>query len=89
MQHTHRTSALRSRPPSLDSEIENERRLTILEWVAADHSEKHDAHHETHAKHDDRLSTIEKSILFLYGLMYLVLQKELPAVAQLLKGMLP
>lgn len=89
MQHTQRTSALRSRPPSHDSEIENERRFTVLEYTVADHSERHDAHQETHTRHDQRLSLIERAILGLYGAVYILAQDRFPEIAKLLRGMLP
>ena len=76
-------------PDSEHSPREIEHRLTSLEWTTEDHGEQHDQHRDTHSKHDQRLSLIERAILGLAGAVYILAQERFPAIAHLIKGILP
>lgn len=70
-------------------DMETRERVTRLEVVVDHHSDQHSGHHETHAKHDQRLSLVEKAILALAGAVYILAQDRFPMVAKLLKGLIP
>lgn len=64
-------------------------RVTRLEVISDHHTDQHGSHFETHAKHDQRLSLVEKAILVLAGSVYILEQDKFPMVAKLLKGLIP
>ncbi len=72
-----------------DRDIETRERVTRLEVISEHHTDQHGSHFETHAKHDQRLSLVEKAILALAGAVYILAQDRFPVIAKLLKGLLP
>lgn len=71
------------------SPVEIEHRFTVLETVVEDHTDQHVEHRETHAKHESRLSLVEKAILVLAMSVYIMAQDRFPAIASLIKGVIP
>lgn len=72
-----------------DRDMETRERVTRLEVISEHHTDQHGSHFETHAKHDQRLSLVEKAILALAGAVYILAQDRFPMVAKLLKGLIP
>lgn len=72
-----------------DRDMETRERVTRLEVISDHHTDQHGSHFETHAKHDQRLSLVEKAILALAGSVYILAQDRFPVIAKLLKGLLP
>lgn len=72
-----------------DKGMETRERVTRLEVISDHHTDQHGSHFETHAKHDQRLSLVEKAILALAGSVYILAQDRFPVIAKLLKGLLP
>ena len=72
--------------PSHSNEIE--RRLTRAEDTLEHHSDLHEDHEETHSEFRNQLAIHEKAILGICGLLLIVLQDKLPAVADILKGLM-
>lgn len=72
-----------------DKGMETRERVTRLEVISDHHTDQHGSHFETHARHDQRLSLVEKAILALAGSVYILAQDRFPVIAKLLKGLLP
>ena len=72
-----------------DKGMETRERVTRLEVISDHHTDQHGSHFETHAKHDQRLSLVEKAILALAGSVNILAQDRFPMVANLLKGLIP
>lgn len=72
-----------------DKGMETRERVTRLEVISEHHTDQLGSHCETHAKHDQRLSLVEKAILALAGSVYILAQDRFPVIAKLLKGLLP
>ena len=72
-----------------DRDMETRERVTRLEVISDHHTDQHGSHFETHAKHHQRLSLVEKAILALAGAVYILAQDRFPMVAKLLKGLIP
>ena len=72
-----------------DKGMETRERVTRLEVISDHHTDQHGSHFETHAKHDQRLSLVEKAVLALAGAVYILAQDRFPMVAKLLKGLIP
>lgn len=72
-----------------DKGMETRERVTRLEVISDHHTVQHGSHFEAHAKHDQRLSIVEKAILALAGAVYILAQDRFPMVAKLLKGLIP
>jgi hypothetical protein len=72
-----------------EHEVDTRERVTRLEVISDQHTNQHGSHFETHAKHDQRLSLVEKAILALAGAVYILAQEKFPVVAHLLKGLIP
>lgn len=72
-----------------DRDMETRERVTRLEVISEHHTDQHGSHFETQAKHDQRLSLVEKAILGLAGAVYILAQDRFPMIAKLLKGVLP
>ena len=70
-------------------DMETRERVTRLEVISDHHTDQHGSHFETHAKHDQRLSLVEKAVLALAGAVYILAQDRFPMVAKLLKGLIP
>lgn len=80
----------RSSPNSMaDRAIDTGERVTRLEVISDHHTDQHGEHFEAHAKHDQRLSLVEKAVLALAGAVYILAQDRFPMVARLLKGLIP
>lgn len=71
------------------SPVEIEHRFTVLETVVEDHTGQHGEHRLTSARHDQRLSLVEKAILVLAMSVYIMAQDRFPAIASLIKGAIP
>lgn len=84
-------STRRSRHDTTDahSPLEIEHRFTVLETIVEDHTDQHDGHHKTHAKHDARMSLLEKVVLVLSMSVYIMAQDKFPAIASLVRGAIP
>ena len=65
-----------------DKGMETRERVTRLE-VISDHTSRRIA------RHDQRLSLVEKAVLALAGAVYILAQDRFPMVARLLKGLIP
>jgi len=82
--------ATRSSPNYTEgNDIDTRERVTRLEVISDHHTDQHGSHFETQAKHDQRLSLVEKAILGLAGAVYILAQDRFPMIAKLLKGVLP
>ena len=68
--------------PSELTDREAEHRLTHLETTAAIHGDRLDDHHQ-------RMSYLEKAIMTIAGGLYVALQDKFPAIAALIKGLIP
>jgi hypothetical protein len=75
--------------PAEHSTKEIEHRLTVLEQTTDDHEESHQEHFEEIDRHSDRLNLHERAILALAGGLYILMQDRFPAIAKLIRDLMP
>ena len=68
--------------PSELTDREAEHRFTHLETTTEQHGIRLDDHHQ-------RMSYLEKAIMTIAGGLYVALQDKFPAIAALIKGLIP
>ena len=82
-----------SQPASLQHSTEVEHRLTVVETLQAERREANevlqDAVEARLTAHDRRLNLHEKAILGLGALLQVLMQDKYPALAALIKGLMP
>ena len=82
-----------SQPASLPHSTEVEHRLTVVETIQEERLKTNERRHsditELFERHDRRLNLHEKAILGLGALLQVLMQDKYPALAALIKGLMP